>query len=169
MDTTECWLPVVGWEGYYEVSDHGRIRSIDRIMMRNNGSPFTVRSTIIKPNRKRKRTGHTAVHLYRDGRETRAVMLVHRAVMEAFKGLCPPGLECCHNDGDATNNHVDNLRWDTHKANGEDAVRHRTHCHNGHQYTPDNTFFESNGQRRCRKCCRAKERRRSARKRRSQP
>ena len=52
--------------------------------------------------------------------------LIHRLVLAAFVGPCPPGLVCCHNDGDPTNNHVDNLRWDTYAANEADKVRHGT-------------------------------------------
>lgn len=159
----EHWLPVVGWEGYYEVSDRGRIRSVPRVMIRSNGRPFTVRSTIIRPNKITKQ-GHLGVHFVRCGLETREKIFVHRAVLEAFKGPCPPGQEGCHNNGNPSDNRLENLRWDTHKANGEDAVRHRTHCHDGHEFTPENTRFESNGQRRCVICTREKERRRSRRK-----
>jgi HNH endonuclease len=54
---------------------------------------------------------------------------VHRLVLEAFVGPCPPGLACCHADGDKTNNHPSNLRWDTYKANSEDMKRHGTWSH----------------------------------------
>lgn len=52
---------------------------------------------------------------------------IHRLVLEAFVGPCPEGMECCHNDGDPANNHVGNLRWDTHRNNLADKVRHGTH------------------------------------------
>lgn len=51
---------------------------------------------------------------------------VHRLVLEAFVGPCPDGMECCHNDGDRSNNGLDNLRWDTHSENCQDASRHGT-------------------------------------------
>jgi hypothetical protein len=51
---------------------------------------------------------------------------VHRLVLEAFVGPRPPGLICCHNDGDPTNNQVENLRWDSYRANSEDMLRHGT-------------------------------------------
>jgi hypothetical protein len=51
---------------------------------------------------------------------------VDRLVLEAFAGPCPEGLECCHNDGDPANNRLENLRWDTRKANVEDSRRHGT-------------------------------------------
>ncbi len=51
---------------------------------------------------------------------------VHRLVLEAFVGLRPDGLECCHEDGDKTNNRLGNLRWDTKLANAADKKRHGT-------------------------------------------
>lgn len=52
--------------------------------------------------------------------------LIHRLVLEAFVGPCPEGLETCHNDGDFTNNKLENLRWDTHKENCADRIKHGT-------------------------------------------
>jgi hypothetical protein len=51
---------------------------------------------------------------------------VHTLVLEAFVGPCPPGLECCHEDGVRTNNTLRNLRWDTRPANRQDSIRHGT-------------------------------------------
>jgi HNH endonuclease/Homeodomain-like domain len=52
------------------------------------------------------------------------IYAVHRLVLETFVGPCPDGLLTCHNDGDPTNNRVNNLRWDTPKANAADRVSH---------------------------------------------
>lgn len=63
------------------------------------------------------------VTLSRDGRPHR--MTLHSIVARAFIGESPaPGMQVCHIDGDKTNNHFTNLRWDTAKANSEDRVRH---------------------------------------------
>lgn len=51
---------------------------------------------------------------------------VHRLIAEAFHGPCPPGLECCHNNGKRTDNRPENLRWDTRSANHLDKRRHGT-------------------------------------------
>jgi len=53
---------------------------------------------------------------------------LHHLVLEAFVGPCPPGLECCHNDGNTWNNAASNLRWDTKKSNQADRVCHGTSC-----------------------------------------
>jgi hypothetical protein len=56
----------------------------------------------------------------------RASCVVHRLVLNAFVGPRPEGMECCHYDGDSTNNNLSNLRWDTHSANMQDQIRHGT-------------------------------------------
>jgi hypothetical protein len=54
---------------------------------------------------------------------------IHRLILEAFVGPCPDGMECCHCNGVPTDNRLENLRWDTHKANGQDAAAHGTMAH----------------------------------------
>lgn len=108
----ERWLPIVGFEGLYEVSDQGRVRAFPRLRSRGG---------IRKPYANKK--GHMRVDLYREGRHKR---YVHRAVLEAFVGPCPDGMEGCHSDGDPSNNHLGNLRWDTQSGNWADARKHGT-------------------------------------------
>lgn len=67
-------------------------------------------------------TGRLNVGLRAEGKLHRR--LVSRLVLEAFVGPCPPGMECCHEDGDYLNNRLTNLRWDTHVNNVADAIRH---------------------------------------------
>lgn len=71
-------------------------------------------------------SGYLRVDLYRGGRHH--WKLIHRLVLEAFIGPCPDGMEACHNNGDRTDNRLENLRWDTRSANQKDAVRHGTHA-----------------------------------------
>lgn len=68
------------------------------------------------------RHGYLALTL-RINRRDRTLYL-HRAVLLAWVGPCPSGMESCHGDGNSANNHVDNLRWDTHAANMVDRARH---------------------------------------------
>ena len=65
---------------------------------------------------------------------TRRVGIIHVLVCEAVYGPCPPGLEVCHNDGNPLNNHDWNLRYDTHKNNTSDKVKHGTY-RNGEDIT----------------------------------
>ncbi len=120
LSTQEFWKPVVGYEGYYEVSDQGRVRSLERTVIRNGES--IVPSRIIA--QKLTKNGYLAVNLWRNNKyKTRTV---HRLVLEAFVGPHPRGMQACHDDGDRTNNFANNLRWDTPSANNLDKRRHGT-------------------------------------------
>lgn len=68
-------------------------------------------------------TGHHSI-ITSYGRKKRRFLFIHRAVLLAWVGPCPDGMEGCHNDGNPENNSVDNLRWDTRSANQYDRWRH---------------------------------------------
>lgn len=130
--TTETWRPVLGYEGIYEVSDLGSVRSLDRFDAR--GSRRRGRMMAQVPH---VQSGRPTVLLTRRNRHRST--LVHTLVLEAFKGPRPRGMEACHANGDRTDNRLANLRWDTRSANQLDAVRlgehalaSRTHCKRGH-------------------------------------
>ncbi len=115
------WRDVPGWEGKYQVSSDGAVRSVDRILKTK-----VCRGRI---RRLRKAVGgkYTMVGLWDTGRqETR---YVHDLVMISFVGPKPEGLEVCHYDDDGTNNRLSNLRYDTHQANGLDRYRNRRHVY----------------------------------------
>lgn len=66
-----------------------------------------------------------------------------------------------HIDGNKVNNKLINLRYGTPWENGQDYVKHKTHCINGHEFTPENTYRRPDtGHRMCRAC--GRERKRSA-------
>jgi hypothetical protein len=71
------------------------------------------------------RSGYPIVE-FTIGRKNRNVYYVHELVLTAFVGPRPVGMETCHNDGNPLNNHLTNLRWDTHQANQLDRNRHGT-------------------------------------------
>jgi hypothetical protein len=109
----ERWLPVVGYEGRYEVSDRGHIFS-------TGGQRQKPR--ILKP--VPDRYGYLYVCLWNGTRKNRKI---HELVLTAFAGPRPDGMEGCHNNGVKTDNcWPENLRWDTSSANRMDAVRHGT-------------------------------------------
>jgi hypothetical protein len=54
------------------------------------------------------------------------LLRIHRLVLEAYVGPCPEGMEGCHNDGNASNNNLNNLRWDTPQNNANDKKNHGT-------------------------------------------
>src|SRR5215813_4747451 len=67
-------------------------------------------------------TGYLAVLLS----PSRRHHLVHTLVLLAFVGPRPAGMQCCHRDGDRTNNRLENLRWGTWRDNYADQIRHGT-------------------------------------------
>ncbi len=146
MQATERWLPVPGYEGFYEVSDLGRVRSTPR--PRTRGGILSARS---RPKY------YPHVSLWANG--VRRSRNVHLLVLEAFVGPCPPGLECRHLDGDKGNPALSNLVWGTRGDNNRDRTRHSgrvTHCKHGHEYTPENTWIGRTGESICRTCSRAR-------------
>jgi len=119
---SEEWRPVVGWEGCYEVSSAGRVRTVERDVVMSNGRARRVRGRVRSqqalPN------GYLTVTLKTTDRKQWAY--VHRLVACAFLGGAPDNAEVCHYDGDRQNNVVSNLRWDTRRANLSDRGRHGT-------------------------------------------
>ncbi|WP_083885199.1 NUMOD4 motif-containing HNH endonuclease [Nocardia thailandica] len=163
MTTSETWLPVVGYEGQYEVSDAGRVRSLDRLVRCRGGALRTSRGQILAPIGINA-LGHVSVHLASRGKST--ATLVHRIVAIAFLGGPFEGMEVCHNDGDPRNNAVSNLRWDSHSENQRDRRRHGTdhnvnkrECPRGHPLEHPNlvmALWKKKGGRTCLACARAR-------------
>lgn len=156
----EQWRPVVGYEGIYEVSDQGRVRSVDReVRASRGGGTFTKAGQLLKPGRVGKDREHQYVCLSRDGKVRNR--LVHRLVLEAFVGPCPDGLEALHDNDDATDNRLENLSWGTRARNIADRTRNgkgggtratEDHCARGHEWTPETIRYTTKGTRRCAQC-----------------
>jgi hypothetical protein len=145
------WMPIPGWEGHYEVSGDGQVRSLDR--QDRLGRPL--RGRILRP--VINKYGYPMLGLKRD--TGRVLVTAHKVVMLAFKGPRPDGQVVRHLDGNPANNLVSNLVYGTQSENHLDSVRHgthvcaaKTHCKRGHEFTPDNTYIKGNGSRECRRC-----------------
>lgn len=125
-DKLENWRPVFGFEGLYEVSDLGRVRSLDRIVSCKNRwgavTAFRRCGRVLKPGPHQ--GGYLSINLYRT--PEKRCTTVHILVAEAFLGPRPTGSEVCHGDGDKRNNLVDNLRYDTPAGNEYDKILHGT-------------------------------------------
>jgi hypothetical protein len=114
------WLSIPGYEGWYEVSHGGQVRSVDREVLFVDG-------------RRRKYEG-TQMAQYEDGAGYKKVTLkkngawdrvhVHILVALAFHGPRPAGHQVRHYDGDHQNNHAPNLLYGTSKENHADTKRH---------------------------------------------
>lgn len=107
----EKWLSVKDYEGMYEISNKGNVRSLKR------NKPH-----ILSPSTEKNNSGRKTVCLWKNGKEKRHK--IHHLVLFAFVGSCPYGLETCHNDGNASDNCISNLRWDTHISNCQDRKKH---------------------------------------------
>lgn len=128
--SAESWRPVRGYEGYYEVSDQGRVRGLERTT--NPYAPRVLRARIMRPT-VRKDNGRLEVHLNREGRS--ATRRVHTLVVEAFSGPKPfPGAVARHMNGIGTDNRAENLRWGTSSENNLDTI---WHAENPGQIRPD--------------------------------
>ena len=109
----EIWKDVIGYEGYYQVSDIGNVRSLDRIVPRKGGVGRLIKGkdmSLIK-----NEDGYLTVKLSKDGVSRR--IHVHRVVAEAFIENPDKLEEVNHKDYDRTNNAVDNLDWISHGDN----------------------------------------------------
>lgn len=121
----ERWLPVVDWEGLYEVSSLGRVRGLERMV----GAPGAVKRLL--PARVLKQSGpfesspYRHVTLVSNDRERRAK--VHVLVAEAFLGPRPDGYDVCHGPAGKLDNSAANLSYGTRSKNlGEDRRRDGT-------------------------------------------
>lgn len=127
-DATERWLPVAGWEDLYEVSDLGRVRSLDRLfeqVSRRWGTPMMRRlpGRVLKPCFNRDDRVH--VNFSRAG--VHHSMPIHRLVCEAFLGPRPDGTQILHGPGGQLDNRVANLSYGTaSENNGRDKLRDGT-------------------------------------------
>ena len=114
----ELWLPAPDWEGFYEVSDQGRVKSLAReVLQRSRWKESYLRSItecILTPAVNAR--GYAQVRLSKPGfRQTR---YVHRLVLLAFRGHdWRPGLEVCHGPAGVSDNSLSNLSWGTHQEN----------------------------------------------------
>lgn len=102
----EQWRPVVGYEGLYEVSDQGRVRSLKT-------------GTVLK--QRRDRWGYVKVGLYKENAYKQR--LVHILVMAAFVRPKRPGEVTCHGPGGQTDNSLGNLYYSTQSKNNREDKR----------------------------------------------
>lgn len=121
MDPVEEWRDIAGFEGVYKVSSWGRVYSVLRIEPMKNGRLREYGGRILEPTSTQE---YPAVTLYKGGSKTQRK--IHLLVLQAFVGAAPDGMEACHNDGNAWNARLSNLRYDTHAANVLDRFRHGT-------------------------------------------
>lgn len=121
----EIWKPVKGYEGLYEVSNTGRVKSVERTVKSYNGWNRTFHEKILTLHSSKITTRHPKpmyhVELWKDNK--RKVPMIHRLVAEAFIPNPDGKPQVNHIDGDRSNNRVDNLEWVTCSENSMHAYK----------------------------------------------
>lgn len=143
-NTPEQWKPVPTYEGTYEASTWGRVRSVPRVVPDKKLGQKRIKGFIMKQTDSG--DGRMVINLRRGYKSN--TMKVHRVIMLTFVGPRPEGMEICHNDGDYRNNRLDNLRYDTSSSNSYDMVEHGVHywskrdsCSRGHLFKGNNLII----------------------------
>lgn len=114
---SEEWREIPGHPGY-EVSDEGRVRSVDRVVIDVRGKPKRYTGKLLNPTVNRH--GYLSLALGKKNPNKD----VHRLVMLAFEGPCPPGKEVLHKNGDRKDPCLANLRYGTRSENHQDVAKH---------------------------------------------
>ena len=119
----EVWKDIPGYEGLYQASNLGRIKSLSKKLWNGHGY-FYSKEKILKPglsSNKEENKRRLMVVLCKDVKKTWSV---HKLIAITFLGEKPEELIICHNDGNHLNNSVDNLRYDSYKENTRDILKH---------------------------------------------
>lgn len=122
MILNEEWRTVEGYEGIYEVSSLGRVRSLPRVIIQCNGRSRKFPGKILQFGKNASKFGYLHITLC-DGDRAHITYEVHRLVATAFIGPCPDGYVCNHIDANPGNNIPGNLEWVTQKENIQHAIR----------------------------------------------
>jgi hypothetical protein len=106
----EVWKDIKGYEGHYQISNLGRIKSVGRVSTTGQRLHEKIMKTCEDPG------GYAFVGLWKNGKKSN--FKIHRLVLESF---CPISgmehLDCNHKDEDKTNNRLENLEWMTRQEN----------------------------------------------------
>lgn len=125
----EVWRDVIGFEGYYKISNFGNVKTVERYdKKRKRTIPERLRKPVCVH-------GYLYCELWKDGKHERRA--VHRMVAVAFLPPLDGRTEVNHKDGDKANNRLDNLEWCTHSEN-------ESHAYNTHLKTPYNRTGKNN-------------------------
>ena len=148
----EIWKDIEGYEGLYQVSNMGNVRSSDRTLMVKRGNDeyvLQIKGRMLRP--QTRRHGYLSVWLYRlDGNKRQES--VHRLVAEAFCERKSDDTEVNHKNEIKTDNRAENLEWITHKENtnyGNAQAKRSATCKRNHtnwkpirQYDMDGNFIK---------------------------
>jgi len=112
----EVWKPIKGFRDMYEVSDHGRVRSLDRLVENKRWGKSRMKGKILSSKRRTGHPGYMNTALYTKS-GVRSDRPVHRLVAESFIPKVKGKKIVNHIDHNPQNNHSSNLEWCTPKEN----------------------------------------------------
>lgn len=118
----KCGLKVMESHGFKQVA------GFPSYFVNKDGIVVSFKITVLKHKKARRPNGkvvYPTVGLHKNGK-FHLRKAVHKLVAEAFLGPCPPGLECCHLDGDPKNTNVENLKYVSRKENHSHKILHGT-------------------------------------------
>lgn len=115
----EIWKDIPGYEGLYEASDQGRVKSLDRVVYSSNGYFSSIKGVILKPYSSDK--FYKQVWLYKNGK--RKIFCVHKLILLTFKGPTSHKIITRHLDSNKHNNCLSNLCYGTYSENEADKIR----------------------------------------------
>lgn len=134
----EVWKDIAGYEGLYQVSNRGRVRSLARVVPHSTGGKLTVSPKILIP---KDRNGYDHVSLWKNNKEYR--VKVHRLVAQVFIPNPENKPEVNHIDANPKNNVVENLEWVTRRENMRHAINLGLVSHPVGEYLPYSKLTES--------------------------
>lgn len=109
------WADIPGYEGLYQVTKDGLVKSLDRPHCKGK---------MLSPQIDKSRYGHIKYYLCKNGKSRG--FYAHQLVLLTFVGPCPEGMEVRHLNGIAGDNRLENLKYGTPKENAEDSIKHGT-------------------------------------------
>lgn len=139
----EIWKDIKGYEGIYQVSNLGRVRSLDLIRIELDGTKKLYKGKILKG--VTQKSGYIAFDLYKHGR--RKNIRGHVLVAKSFLSDMSDDFVVNHKDGNKTNNNIENLEWITFKENVRHAFKNRLNVKKGFDVLnlENGIFYESIG------------------------
>jgi hypothetical protein len=122
----ETWKDVLGFEGRYQVSNFGNVRTLDRVCHNHNGGSYKRKGGRLNPTINN--NGYYHVSLWNLKNKKSEIHRVHVLVAMAFINHIPCGMKYVidHIDGDKLNNHIDNLQITTQRVNSSKASRKKS-------------------------------------------
>lgn len=123
----EVWKDIPGYEGLYQVSNVGRVKSLERKITRSDGRLCTIKEKILKDRIGSSKRPYVALFKERNRKD----VMIHVLVALSFIGERPKDYQVLHKDGDILNNRLENLSYDTRQQNAIDFYRYGQNGSNG--------------------------------------